>query len=121
MSPPPAVIAIAAELPWGLLIGSTLGSMGLMAALWVLQRRHRDAGLVDVGWAGSLGAMAMIYAIWGPGDPLQRGLLALTGGVWGLRLTYHLLTDRVIGKAEDGSYAALREHWGSRADTPGRP
>lgn len=103
-------------LPWNLLLAATLGSMVLMGILWVLARRQRDAGLVDVGWAGSLAAMALLYAALGPGDPLQRTVLALTGGVWGLRLTWHLLTDRVIGKPEDGRYAALREHWGPRAD-----
>jgi steroid 5-alpha reductase family enzyme len=87
-----------------------------MQVLWFVQRRHRDAGIVDVGWAASLGAMAVAYALLGSGSFEQRLLAGAVGGFWGLRLALHLLFDRVIGKQEDGRYRYLREHWGARAD-----
>jgi steroid 5-alpha reductase family enzyme len=88
----------------------------VMAGLWVLQRRHGDAGIVDVGWAACLGGMAVGYGIAGSGALAPRVLVAVLGGAWGLRLAWHLLTDRVLGKQEDGRYAHLRAHWGERAD-----
>jgi len=88
----------------------------LMQVLWALARRHQDAGIVDVGWAVSLGGMAVYYGVVGEGAAPQRLLVAAVGGLWGLRLSFHLLFDRVIGKPEDGRYRYLREHWGERAD-----
>ncbi len=102
--------------PWDLALRSTGVAAGFLLVLWVVSVRRRDAGLVDVGWAASLGGMALAYAALGPGHPLQRVALAATGGVWGLRLAWHLLTDRVLAGPEDGRYVALREHWGARAD-----
>ncbi len=81
-----------------------------------MQRRLRDAGVVDVGWAGCLGAAAVCLGLFLDGAPVQRALAALVGGVWGSRLAWHLLSDRVLGRPEDGRYRALREHWGARAD-----
>jgi len=50
------------------------------------------------------------------GAPVQRWTVGVVGGLWGLRLAWHLLTDRVLVKEEDGRYRALRAHWGERAD-----
>jgi steroid 5-alpha reductase family enzyme len=87
-----------------------------LQVLWALARRHQDAGIVDVGWAASLGGMAVFYAIVGEGAIEQRLLIGGVGGLWGLRLASHLLFDRVLGKEEDGRYRFLREHWGAKAD-----
>lgn len=99
-----------------LLLQAWIASAALMAVLWLLAVRHRDAGLVDVGWAASLCGMALFYAVAGDGSVEQRVLAGAVGGVWAGRLAWHLLTDRVIGKPEDGRYQALREHWGDRAN-----
>lgn len=85
------------------------------AALWAWQQRHRDAGIVDVGWAAGLGGLAVYYALAGEGAPERRLLVGLLGGAWGARLALHLLFDRVLGKPEDGRYQALRAGWGRRA------
>jgi len=87
-----------------------------MQLLWFFQRRHGDAGVVDVGWAACLGGMAIFYGFVGHGALAQRLLIGFVGGLWGLRLASHLLLDRVIGKQEDGRYRHLRAHWGDRAD-----
>ena len=87
----------------------------MMAALWFLQRARHDAGVVDVGWTAGLGSLAILYAVAGGGDPLRRGLVAVMAGGWSLRLAWHLLADRIVGKPEDGRYQALRARWGERA------
>lgn len=88
----------------------------LQFALWLVMLRTRNAGIVDAGWATSLGLMAVGYALVYDGDPWRRLLLAVIAGGWGSRLAWHLWTDRVIGHAEEGRYVRLREHWGTRAD-----
>ena len=86
--------------------GGLAGAVLLMAALWGVERRTRNAGVVDAGWAAALGAMAVGYALaadgWGP----RRALVAFMGGLWGARLAWHLLRDRVIGRPEEGIRAA---------------
>lgn len=85
------------------------------AGLWAVQRRTKDASLVDVGWAAGLGAMALLCAAVLPGDPARRALVGAMGALWSARLAWHLYVDRVRGKAEDGRYAALRASWGGDA------
>ncbi|MDZ4805458.1 MAG: DUF1295 domain-containing protein [Candidatus Eisenbacteria bacterium] len=87
----------------------------LFAALWIWQQKHRDAGIVDVGWAAGLAILAIFYGMFGLGHPIRRILVALLGGAWGFRLATYLLFDRVIGKPEDGRYQTLRRAWGHRA------
>lgn len=97
-----------------------LAALGLAAALqfvlWLVMLRTRNAGIVDAGWATSLGLMGVGYALVYEGDPGRRLLLAVIAGGWGLRLAWHLWSDRVIGHDEEGRYVRLREHWGDRAD-----
>ena len=97
-----------------LLLGWVL-MVAMMAALWLVQRARRDAGVVDVGWTAGLGILAVLYAIAGVGDPLRRALVAVMAGGWSLRLAWHLLADRIVGKPEDGRYQTLRARWGERA------
>ncbi len=86
-----------------------------MAALWLVQRARGDAGVVDVGWTVALGALAGWYAAAGNGPLLRRVLVASMAGAWSLRLAWHLISDRIVGKPEDGRYRALRARWGARA------
>jgi steroid 5-alpha reductase family enzyme len=92
------------------------GAVSLMFVLWVLQVVRRDASSVDVGWAFGLGVSAIVCALTGEGDPSRRLLIGVMGGVWGLRLAWHLLVDRIIGKPEDGRYQELRARWGAGAN-----
>src|SRR5437868_6868233 len=82
---------------------------------WLLQLRTRNAGMVDPIWALTLGALAVLYAVFGtaPGD--TRLVLAAMGGAWGLRLGLYLL-GRNAGKPEDWRYAKFRAQWGAKAD-----
>ncbi|QYO63642.1 DUF1295 domain-containing protein [Leptolyngbya sp. 7M] len=71
-------------------------SAAIFAALWAVQVRTRDAGVVDVGWSGCLGLAAVFCALTGEGDATRRLIVGVIGGVWGLRLAWHLLSDRVL-------------------------
>lgn len=79
---------------------------------WAWQQRRANAGIVDVVWSCGVGAAALIAAITGTGAPLPRLLVAVLGGLWGLRLALHLW-ERVRGEPEDGRYAQLRRRWGN--------
>lgn len=85
-----------------------------MTLLWFVQKRTRDAGIVDVAWAGGLGAAAIFYAAVGEGDDARRILLAVLGGVWGFRLAAQVLRRAIHADREDGRYLTLREQWGDR-------
>lgn len=78
---------------------------------WAWQQRRRNAGIVDVIWAGGLGFAAIWLATWGDGALLPRLTLAVLGGAWSLRLARHLWR-RVRAGPEDGRYAQLRRRWG---------
>jgi steroid 5-alpha reductase family enzyme len=93
--------------PQLLLLGWS-GAAALMATLWAWHLRLRNAGIVDVGWAVSVGGLALFYGVFGPGDPWRRALMAMMMTVWGTRLAWYLLHDRVLDRPEDGRYAELR-------------
>jgi steroid 5-alpha reductase family enzyme len=78
---------------------------------WLWQRRYRNAGVVDVLWAGGLGTGALLLAGVGSGAGAPRVLLALLGGAWSARLAGHLWV-RVRREGEDGRYRHLRSVWG---------
>ncbi|HSG05325.1 MAG TPA: DUF1295 domain-containing protein, partial [Nitrospiria bacterium] len=71
---------------WELLAigGAAVGAM--MFVLWLVQLRTGNAAIVDVGWAGGLAGLAILYAALADGLPARRALVATMGGLWGLRL-----------------------------------
>jgi steroid 5-alpha reductase family enzyme len=81
-----------------------------MSAGWLWQRRHRNAGIVDVLWSTGLGVGALLAAATGAGAGAPRLALAVLGGVWAARLALHIWR-RVRGDPEDGRYRFLRTHW----------
>lgn len=97
------------------LLWIAVGAATVMLALWAIQLRTRDAGVVDVGWAACLGAAAVFCALTGPGDPERRAIIGGMGAIWGARLALHLLLDRVLRGPEDGRYQMMREKLGARA------
>lgn len=82
---------------------------------WLLQLRTRNAGMVDPIWAFTLGGLAVFIAWAGTAPADTRFVLALMGGLWGVRLGVHL-TARNAGKPEDWRYAQFREKWGASAN-----
>ena len=81
-----------------------------MAWGWRWQRRHDNAGIVDVLWASGLGCAAVLVAFLARGDVLHRTTTGILGAIWGWRLAAHLWR-RVKSEREDGRYRHLRAHW----------
>ena len=67
------------------LLGWALAAV-LLGALYLVQRRTRDATAVDAGWALSLVLIAVLYAVLGPGDLSHRILIATMAGLENLRI-----------------------------------
>jgi steroid 5-alpha reductase family enzyme len=100
---------------WGLLAAGALLASSVMAVLWIVQVRLRDASHVDVAWAVLIACAAILYGVLADGDAGYRVLAALLAAVWGFRLGAYLFFDRVLGKEEDGRYQSLRARWGDRS------
>jgi steroid 5-alpha reductase family enzyme len=86
-----------------------------MALLWLRQLWTSNATSVDAAWSAGMGLLAAGYALLSSGDPGRRFLTGGLAVVWAARLAWHLISDRVLGRPEDGRYRAMREHWGPRA------
>ncbi|RAP59235.1 DUF1295 domain-containing protein [Oleiagrimonas sp. MCCC 1A03011] len=82
----------------------------LMLLAWLRQRVTRNAGIVDVVWAGTMAASAAWYAAVGSGSMIARLAVLILGGLWGARLFVYLFR-RVHSEPEDGRYAYLRDYW----------
>lgn len=83
----------------------------VMCLGWLVQRRTRNAGIVDLLWVLGLLGLASTYALvsngWAPRRILVLGLVL----VWGARLARHILR-RLLHESEDGRYAELRARRG---------
>lgn len=99
--------------PWLTLLLAWLLVAALMVAGWRWQQRRRNAGIVDVLWSAGLACSAVLLAALGRGAAAPRLGLAVLGGLWGMRLAWHLWR-RVRGEGEDGRYRELRARWGDR-------
>ncbi len=98
-----------------LLIGWSAG-FSVMLILWLTQLRTGNAGIVDLGWAGITGGLAVLYAILADGMLERRVLLGLLGALWGGRLALYLWRDRIHNQPEEGRYVTLREGWTPHAN-----
>ncbi len=90
----------------------------IMAVAWIVQRRLKNAGWVDVFWSFGTGIVAAGAAVAPlPGEPaglpslraLMIGGLAL---LWGCRLGFYLARRTATGHREDVRYARFRTEWG---------
>lgn len=98
------------------LAGLGLGvATAVMLALWALHLRTRNASWVDVGWAGNLGLLAVLFATLADGFGPRRLLVAAVVGTWSARLTWHLAL-RVASSPEDPRYGEMRARWGGNLD-----
>jgi steroid 5-alpha reductase family enzyme len=88
-----------------------LTALKVMVAAWGIHLVRKNASWVDVGWAGTLGLLAVLYGALGGGYGPRRLIVAVVVGVWSLRLTLHLL-HRVLTEPEDPRYAEMRARWG---------
>jgi steroid 5-alpha reductase family enzyme len=87
----------------------------LQLALWLVQRRTRNAGIVDIGWAGSFALVVAVFA-WRATAPASAwGPLAVIVAAWSVRLAGYLWSRDAARGAEEGRYADLRARWAASA------
>ncbi|MBM3875113.1 MAG: DUF1295 domain-containing protein [Verrucomicrobia bacterium] len=91
-------------------------SLALMLVAWVMSRRMKNAGIVDVFWAGGFFPLVGVYAFFAGGDPSRRLLIAFMVSLWSLRLATHLYFRVTGSPREDARYTRLREKWGPDAN-----
>lgn len=87
----------------------------IVSILWVVQLWRQEADIIDVGWAGGLGFLAIYYSLSTAGLFSRRMLVALLVGLWSYRLASYLFRSRFLAPGEDGRYLALRQKWGAKA------
>jgi steroid 5-alpha reductase family enzyme len=100
-------------------LGVTAFLGAVMALAWVVQRRLKNAGWVDVFWSfgtgiGAAGASLVFFPGAPPGWPTTRALAV--GGLallWGVRLGLYLARRTAGGHREDVRYARFRQEWGA--------
>jgi steroid 5-alpha reductase family enzyme len=102
--------------PYELMCAGLAVTAVIMLVLWFIMLATQNAGIVDVGWAASMGLLAVMYATLSDGLPLRRAAIGTIAGAWAGRLAIYLLVDRVLGRPEDGRYETLRARWGARAN-----
>lgn len=88
----------------------------VMIVLWFIQRKTKDASIVDFGWSAIIGILAIAYSLIINASLERKIIFSSLFGIWSARLSYYLLTDRVLSKEKDGRYKALNEHWGEKAN-----
>lgn len=96
---------------------ATAMTVVLMCGVWLVAVRIRNAGIVDIAWAASFAAIALLFAVLGAGAPLRRLVVLLMVSAWSLRLAAYLYR-RVMGHhpVEDARYQDLRARWAPNAD-----
>lgn len=99
-------------------LGAVVGLAAIFFAAWVVQRRTRDAAVVDVAWTFSFAPLAVYYAVALGARDVASWLIVALVAAWSLRLGTHLLFTRLwSGRPEDGRYAELRAAKGENAQT----
>lgn len=89
-------------------------SLFAFAAIWLLQRRLNDAGIVDVFWSMMVASLGLFYCVVGFGNQSRRILAGTMVFVWALRLSHYLLS-RWLRSPEDERYTTLKSEWGKAA------
>ena len=98
--------------PLRLVLTAYLGITAVMAGLWAIQLRVRNASIADVGFCAGLIAVVLWYVTQAAGETERKLLVALMVCLYAGRLGFYLLLNRVIGKTEDARYRLLRRQWG---------
>ena len=84
-------------------------------ALWLVQLRTRNAGIVDIGWALGFALVAATFAASATAPLAAWAPIAAVVCAWSLRLGGHLIARGAARAPEDGRYADLRQRWAPRA------
>lgn len=98
--------------PLPLVMTAYFAMVFVMAGLWVVQRRIRNAAVGDVGWCVGLIGSVLWYATQAPVNVERILLTVMLVTLYAGRLAHYILYDRIIGKEEDPRYRRLRKKWG---------
>ena len=98
--------------PISLLVAGYLIMAVVMALLWAVQPRTRNAAIGDVGWCAGLIVVVWWYATQAPSSIERIFLTVMLVTLYAGRLGLYILFNRVKGKPENVRYRRLREEWG---------
>ena len=93
---------------WGLAASAQL-------ALWLVQQRTRNAGIVDVGWAFAFAGVIALFAATAAAPAASWLPIAIVACAWSLRLGGYLVARGAARSPEEGRYADLRARWAPHA------
>lgn len=97
------------------ILGGWILAATVMAAVWLISRWSRNAGVVDVAWGMGVALISFLFAATAAdGNPARRILVSILILLWALRLSVYILR-RVLTMPEDGRYETLKERWGDEA------
>ena len=82
-------------------------SIAAVVLLWLISIPLRDVSIIDMVFALIFGLIAAVSFVIGDGSPIRKTVVALLLGIWGLRITIHLVR-RNWGHGEDPRYTELR-------------
>ena len=94
-----------------LVMGGAAVVCSVMFVLWLIHFPLKNAAIVDFGWGFNLALLGTGYAWFGGGFVTRAWLVGAMTAIWGLRLAFYLLFDRIIGHPEEGRYQELRRQW----------
>jgi steroid 5-alpha reductase family enzyme len=87
----------------------------LQLVLWLIAERTKNAGIVDVGWAGSFSLVIALFA-WRAHTPATTfAPMAAVAVLWSARLALYLLARGAASGPEEGRYRDLRQRWAPHA------
>ncbi len=89
------------------------GLVGLFLVLWLLHLKIQNASLADVGFCLGFWVVVLVCGLWSEGNPERRMIIVGMGSAYGLRLGFHLLGNRVLGRSEDPRYQSIRKKLGA--------
>lgn len=107
------------------MIGAVLVRLGeawlvcaaIQLVLWAVQQRTRNAGIVDVGWAGSFTAVAVWFGITASSERASFIPIGIVVVLWSTRLAGYLVSRGAASGSEEGRYLTLRQNWAPHAST----
>src|SRR5690606_19488934 len=82
-------------------------AFGAALSLWLISIPLRDASIIDMFFAVILMLMTFASYLAGDGFESRKNLVAVLIGLWGIRITSHLVR-RNWGHGEDARYTKLR-------------
>jgi steroid 5-alpha reductase family enzyme len=86
--------------------------IALMTIFWLVSRRIRNVGIIDIAWSFAFTPLVIIYAALGNGDVTRRCVIAAMAVFWSMRLGLHVAIRVVrLHPQEDGRYVELRKEW----------